>query len=298
MKHLLICCISILLLQSCQKSNAIEMVVEPVNSNLEDLHRELSFRFKRYAFPNTLLEIDKAKNQIKITGVYNPGHKKELQRFKAHFENNSFEFCDAYLITDPSIQQLLDSIPEIDGLDYNVGFLYPSVMGSCSDKERLEPIKNQLHQLINESQNIEFLWSTKAESITHLVHQNAYFLYAIKNRENHPSNITDQNITGANVSINNDIGKPEINISLDQSGTKLWAKMTTNAYNKGGRSIALVFNNKVFSAPTVMSPITTGKLSMNGDFDEEEASVFCDKLIFGSLKNQLKIVSENITPLD
>lgn len=76
--------------------------------------------------------------------------------------------------------------------------------------------------------------------------------------------------------------KSEILITMTSNGTLMWKRMTSNNV---GKSIAIVLNNKVFSAAKVMSEITNGKTQIKGNFNRYESSDFVN--IINSSKNPI-----------
>lgn len=87
----------------------------------------------------------------------------------------------------------------------------------------------------------------------------------------------------------NDIDKPEILISMTESGAQKWKKMT--GYNLR-KSIAIVIDNRVFSAPTVQAQIEGGRSTISGDFDKEELSDFVVMINGGVLNIPVTVVKK------
>ena len=64
--------------------------------------------------------------------------------------------------------------------------------------------------------------------------------------------------------------------------------------NNGNRAIAIVLDNRVFIAPSVMEPIHGGFSSISGNFTREEAEFLVLRIRLGALNYPLKIVEEQI----
>lgn len=62
-------------------------------------------------------------------------------------------------------------------------------------------------------------------------------------------------------------GSYDIFISFSEQGARQWADLTGANV---GRSIAIVFNDLVYTAPRVMESIRHGKCMISGDFDEND----------------------------
>ena len=60
-----------------------------------------------------------------------------------------------------------------------------------------------------------------------------------------------------------------IHIEFSEEGKKIFSKFT--AKNVGKR-VAMVFNSKVYSVPTILEEISAGKVEITGDFSMEKAS--------------------------
>jgi SecD/SecF fusion protein len=86
-------------------------------------------------------------------------------------------------------------------------------------------------------------------------------------------------------------GRPEITMIMNNEGAKIWKRMTaTNV----GRSIAIVLDDQVYSWPTVNTEIPTGRSTISGNFNMEEATDFATKLKSGKLAAPARIVEEAI----
>jgi SecD/SecF fusion protein len=84
-----------------------------------------------------------------------------------------------------------------------------------------------------------------------------------------------------------DNGQAQINVTMNKKGAQLWETMTRNNLRK---SIAIVIDNRVFSAPTVQSEISGGRSMITGNFDEEEMSDFVVMIKGGKLNIPVRIV--------
>jgi preprotein translocase subunit SecD len=64
-----------------------------------------------------------------------------------------------------------------------------------------------------------------------------------------------------------------VNLTLDDQGAKLFATLTTDLSTKNPplNQLAIVVRGKVAAAPTVMSPITGGKLQITGNYTKDKA---------------------------
>ncbi|MGZ8559106.1 MAG: protein translocase subunit SecD, partial [Chitinophagaceae bacterium] len=84
-------------------------------------------------------------------------------------------------------------------------------------------------------------------------------------------------------------GRPEVNMTMNSTGSKAWAKMTGENV---GKPIAIVLDNLVYSAPHVNGVIDGGTSQISGGFTVEEAQDLANMLKIGKLPAPAKIVQE------
>lgn len=83
-------------------------------------------------------------------------------------------------------------------------------------------------------------------------------------------------------------GKPNMTIEFDAYSASLWQRMTAANINK---TIAIVIDGNVLSAPNVISAIEGGKTQISGSFTKEEASTYAGLLGSGYLPVNLVLRS-------
>jgi len=84
---------------------------------------------------------------------------------------------------------------------------------------------------------------------------------------------------------------PNISMSMDGEGTKIWKRLTSENIN---RSIAIVLDDYVFSYPTVKGEIPNGRSEISGNFTINEAKDLANILKAGKLPAPARIVEEAI----
>lgn len=87
----------------------------------------------------------------------------------------------------------------------------------------------------------------------------------------------------------NQMGKPSVNIKMNPTAARIWAKMTEKNV---GRSVAISLDNTVYSAPNVNGPIPSGDTEISGSFTVEEATDLAGVLTSGKLDAPAKIVAD------
>jgi preprotein translocase subunit SecD len=82
-------------------------------------------------------------------------------------------------------------------------------------------------------------------------------------------------VRSAYVSTNTFTKQPEIGVEFSQQGKEHLAKLTTDNI---GKRVAVFIDGKLQSAPRIVSPITGGRIAVDGRFTAEEAHSLVSKL--------------------
>ncbi len=149
---------------------------------------------------------------------------------------------------------------------------------------------------------LKFMWGSKPEEVKNESGEIVgvyYELYAIK--------VTDRSgkaamygdiITDARPDFDAQSGgHPYISMTMTGEAATKWAKLTRDNSPQGdkkGRSIAVVMDNMVYSAPTVNGEIKGGKSQITGNFTVEEANTLAAVLSAGKLPAPARIVEESV----
>ncbi|TCJ13806.1 protein translocase subunit SecD [Flaviaesturariibacter flavus] len=116
-------------------------------------------------------------------------------------------------------------------------------------------------------------------------------LHALKTGGREKAPIEGEGITEARSDFNQVNGQSEVTMKMNPSAARTWANMT--AANTG-RSIAIVLDNIVYSAPRVNGKIEGGSSSISGSFSPAEATDLANILKAGKLPAPAKIVQEQV----
>ena len=138
--------------------------------------------------------------------------------------------------------------------------------------------------------NLSLKWGVKA-----IDEKEQYFeLYAIKvtNRDGSPA-LGGDVVTDANADFVQQVGRSEqqVSMSMNAEGAKAWARLTKENI---GKSIAIVLDDMVYSAPNVNDEITGGRSSITGHFTPEEAKDLANVLKSGKMAASVHIVQEDV----
>ena len=120
---------------------------------------------------------------------------------------------------------------------------------------------------------------------------NVYELYAIKVTErNGRAPLEGDVVTDASDSYDQR-GMPCVSMKMNVDGARRWAALTKANLK---RSVAIVLDDNVYSAPTVQSEITGGNSEITGRFTAEDTRDLANVLKSGKMPAPAKIVSEEI----
>ena len=120
---------------------------------------------------------------------------------------------------------------------------------------------------------------------------NIYELYAIKVTErNGRAPLEGDVVTDASDSYDQQ-GRPCVSMKMNIDGARRWAALTKANLK---RSVAIVLDDNVYSAPTVQSEITGGNSEITGNFTLEDTRDLANVLKSGKMPAPAKLVSEEI----
>jgi SecD/SecF fusion protein len=142
----------------------------------------------------------------------------------------------------------------------------------------------------NLPRNLKFAWGAEPLSKGTEV----YPLYALKGGRDGEASMGsgDENMIADAFPTNNpNNGRVEVSMSMTSKASKDWKNLTTLNV---GQYIAIVLDNKVFSAPVVNDPITGGQSSISGSFSVEDATDLANVLKAGKLPAPAQIVAEDV----
>ncbi len=115
--------------------------------------------------------------------------------------------------------------------------------------------------------------------------ENVYRLYPLKREAELEGGV----IVDARATFSIDGSRPEVNMKMNDEGTRKWARITGANIDK---QIAIVLDGVVFSAPVVKSKIPNGSSVINGLASAEEARDLEIVLKAGALPAPVRIVEE------
>lgn len=117
-------------------------------------------------------------------------------------------------------------------------------------------------------------------------------LYALNTKNRKNSTLNGERVVRAFEMPNQSGPGFAVSLSMDQEGARAWKKMTTDNVD---RQVAVVLDNKVYSAPRVNEPIPNGNTSISGGFSTvTEAADLANILSVGRLPSKIDIIEEAV----
>ncbi len=109
--------------------------------------------------------------------------------------------------------------------------------------------------------------------------------YLVKKR----TSLTGAHLTDARVQIDSQYNDPYVSITFDKKGARTFERVTGENVNK---RLAIVLDNKVYSAPVIQDKISGGQARITGSFTTEEARDLAIALRAGALPAPVEIIEE------
>ncbi len=179
----------------------------------------------------------------------------------------------------------------------STGALGLAVMG-VTDKNK----RDQVMEFLNREDiarffpnDVRFLWSkdpVKDPATKESTGQ--YELYALKSERDGKAPLTGENVTDAGASPDPQTNAIAVSLKMDNTGAKIWNRLTTEAAQDNNREIAIVLDNEVVSAPRVINPIPSGDSQITGSYTMQEANDLASILQIGRLPAKTEILQESL----
>ncbi|MDD2436499.1 MAG: protein translocase subunit SecDF [Massilibacteroides sp.] len=165
-----------------------------------------------------------------------------------------------------------------------VGYAQKNNMAKIDEYLEMKQVKDVLPR------NLSLKWGVKAIDEK----ETLYELYAIKvtNRDGTPA-LGGDVVTDANADFVQQAGRSEqqVSMSMNAEGAKEWARLTKENI---GKSVAIILDDMVYSAPVVNQEITGGRSQISGHFTPEEAKDLANVLKSGKMAASIHIVQEDV----
>jgi SecD/SecF fusion protein len=139
--------------------------------------------------------------------------------------------------------------------------------------------------------NVRFAWSNKYEK-DETTGARKYLLYCLDTKGKSEAPLQGDRIVSARTDV--DRGQNVVVIGMNEEGKREWKKMTERNSMPENREIAIVLDNKVYSAPRVNGVIADGGTQITGAFSAVEAGDLANILSIGKLPCRTEIIEEAI----
>ena len=117
------------------------------------------------------------------------------------------------------------------------------------------------------------------------------YLYALKATRNGQAAMDGKYVTDARTATDPYTGSFEVSMNMNSEGAKRWANLTRENVQK---SIAIVLDEVVYSAPNVNEEIKGGSSSISGNFTQNEATDLSNILKSGKMPARARIESSEV----
>ncbi len=198
----------------------------------------------------------------------------ELSREEFIKQNPLFAFLQPAIFDDGSGQAVFERGP-------TVGF------AALQDTARVSKMLKTATERGVFPRNLRLKWNFKPEKDSGVLG-----LVAIKvtTREG-IAPLTGDVIVNARQDYSSTTGNVEVTMQMNSEGANIWRRLTADNINK---SIAIVLDDFVYSAPNVIQEISGGRSQITGNFTVEEGQDLANILKAGSLPAPARIVEEAI----
>ncbi|MDR2919286.1 MAG: hypothetical protein LBV72_07980 [Tannerella sp.] len=167
-----------------------------------------------------------------------------------------------------------------------IGYIEESEVAQVIEYLNMPEIKSLLPSNI--------IFKQGARSINNSEDVRMYDLYAIKQTSRDGAELNGDAIAEAKVFSDSEGGN-SVALQMDAEGARQWARMTKENI---GQCIAIVLDDKVYSAPRVNDQITGGRSMISGYFTKEEAIDLANILNAGRMPVPVRIVHhEMVSPV-
>ncbi len=137
---------------------------------------------------------------------------------------------------------------------------------------------------------MKLLWSVKPREKS-----KTFELYAVKLTGAESGPVLSGDVINDARNVTDQRGKPEVEMTMNSTGAQKWRVITAEAAAATPKkSIAIVLDDNVYSAPTVQNEISGGVSSISGSFTAEDTKDLANVLKAGRLDAPARIIGEDV----
>lgn len=176
------------------------------------------------------------------------------------------------------------------------GYAESPVVGyaKAADLDKIDAILKEAKERKLIREDLSLMWGSSPERDPKTkVPTDTYALYAIRTNRSMKPDLGGDAVSSARSDFDTQYGRNEPMVSMQMSleGGQKWARLTKENV---GRSIAIVLDGVVYSAPNVNQEITGGNSQITGNFTVTEASDLANVLNSGKMETTVVIEQENV----
>ena len=171
------------------------------------------------------------------------------------------------------------------------GRSYVALVKSGDRQKLLDMLANPIFLPILEP-TVKVAFSAKPTGESSTASSDLYEMYLLKNgREGAILSSTDENIISDARANTNQTGEIEVSMEMTPTAASRWAQITGENL---GKYIAIVLDDRVYSAPVVQSKISGGNSQITGNFSIKEGEDLANVLKAGKLPAPARIVASEV----
>jgi preprotein translocase subunit SecD len=253
-----------IILESVDKSASPELL--NLSANI------ISNRLKAYSSNKFEININKEQKSIQIS-IANTWDIKTAASLIT--QKGKLEFYEVY--SSKEVADILKNNATLLGLLKDKAKNDVSPILGCASNENVSKINAEIKSL-QLNKTCKFAWSSYGK--------NSICLYALKVQDGKVDLLGSSDIESVKA-VNNARKENELEIKFKNSAKKQWAEITKRNI---GKSIAMVLDDNVLSAPIVRDEITGGNAQITGDYSMNEVNFIASILSNGELPLDFNIV--------
>ena len=167
-----------------------------------------------------------------------------------------------------------------------VGFAQGKDTAKVNEYLNMPQVRNLLPA---EMRYVKFMWANKPDEGTDFIQ-----LFAIKANRQHKAPLEGDVVSDAYQDYD-EYSNPVVTMRMNNIGAQKWRKLTKQASSETPkRSVAVVLDALVYSAPTVNEEIPTGSTQISGNFSINEAKDLANILKAGKLPAPARIIQADV----
>ncbi len=203
---------------------------------------------------------------------------------------------DSTTVTDSIQANTMDVGPLFNVLQLNQGQFDQTYIGLANknDKKKVDEYLAAAKKKNFFPKDVMFLWGQKPMKKDNTSNEltDDYVLYAIRTY-NKQAPLEGDQVASASPQLDQQSNEVAVSLNLKRDGARAWGQLTEKAYPTR-KSIAIVLDGEVVSAPHVQAVMKDGRSQITGNFSATEAQDFANILQVGKLPAKIEIIEENV----